>query len=315
MGSQQTTMIKKISGVLKNRFGRQPKQNWLDSWEDGEGPQIRTKQELDAFFERFASCWDGHEEEVFAGQCRESETKSVGVPGYCQVCDRESPFTLEYDWSDGTVPNFRESMFCPYCSLNSRQRKMAATVKRWAKQQAGQGAIYMYEQLTKAYEAVCAFSDSVTGSEYIAGDMDGGTVVDGVRHEDAEHLSFADESFDILVSCDVFEHVNQYTSCFEEANRILKPQGRMFLSVPFYLNKQENFRRCGFEGGQLKHYAEPSYHFNPISKEGSLVFWDYGWDMLADLKRAGFSDVYMQPYYSRKFGYMGEIQYYFIVTK
>jgi len=52
-----------------------------------------------------------------------------------------------------------------------------------------------------------------------------------------------------------------------------------------------------------------------MKEEGSLVFWDYGWDMLDDLKRSGFNEVYMQPYYSRENGYLGGIPYYFAAYK
>lgn len=309
------SLADKISGLVKRKFHFGSRENWIDSWEDGEGPKLTTLQEFREFFEHFSEYWKGEEEKKFTLQCKESETGSTGIPGYCQVCGKESPFTLTFNCSDGTYPNFRESMYCPFCGLNSRQRKMVSVLKRWCENRGGNCSIYMYERLTKAFEAVASFSPGVVGSEYLAGNLESGEMVDGILHEDAQHLSFADESFDILVSSDVFEHVNDYRSCFKEAFRVLKKGGCMYLSVPFYLDKGKSFRRCGFVDGELKFYAPEQYHVNPISNEGSLVFWDYGWDMLQDLRAAGFAEVYMQPYYSRTFGYMGELQYYFVAEK
>ena len=52
------------------------------------------------------------------------------------------------------------------------------------------------------------------------------------------------------------------------------------------------FKRCAS--------AEPEFWLpGSESGEGALVFWDYGWDMLDWMKEAGFSDAYLQPYYSR----------------
>ena len=64
------------------------------------------------------------------------------------------------------------------------------------------------------------------------------------------------------------------------------------------------FKRCAS--------AEPEFWLpGSESGEGALVFWDYGWDLLDWMKEAGFSDAYLQPYYSRKHGHMGAPQYYF----
>lgn len=100
------------------------------------------------------------------------------------------------------------------------------------------------------------------------------------------------------------------------AERVLKPNGKMFFSVPFHIGRQENYQRAEIVDGRLVHYSDPVYHGNPMSNEGSLVFWDYGWSMLEDLKQAGFRDAYMMPYYSKDYGYLGKgFQYIFIAEK
>lgn len=50
--------------------------------------------------------------------------------------------------------------------------------------------------------------------------------------EDALALSFADNSFDLLVSVDVLEHVGKPARMIEEVGRVLKPGGLAFITFP-----------------------------------------------------------------------------------
>ncbi len=68
--------------------------------------------------------------------------------------------------------------------------------------------------------------------------------------------------------------------------------------------------------GKLTHLLPEEYHRNPVSEEGSLVFYDYGWDFLDFFREAGFSDAYMQPYYSLWQAHLGiGLQSIFIAEK
>jgi SAM-dependent methyltransferase len=52
---------------------------------------------------------------------------------------------------------------------------------------------------------------------------------------EGEHLPFADESFDLITSYDVFEHVHDLDKVFDECMRVLKPGGRLLaIFPPFY---------------------------------------------------------------------------------
>ncbi|MBF0212832.1 MAG: class I SAM-dependent methyltransferase [Magnetococcales bacterium] len=51
---------------------------------------------------------------------------------------------------------------------------------------------------------------------------------------DIRHMTFADDSFDLYFSWGVFEHFeNGMQECLAEAMRVLKPGGRLIISVPF----------------------------------------------------------------------------------
>jgi SAM-dependent methyltransferase len=53
---------------------------------------------------------------------------------------------------------------------------------------------------------------------------------------DAQSLPFADNSFDILVSCETIEHLPQVQSALAEMFRVTRPGGRLFLTTPNYFN-------------------------------------------------------------------------------
>jgi ubiquinone/menaquinone biosynthesis C-methylase UbiE len=52
------------------------------------------------------------------------------------------------------------------------------------------------------------------------------------RVEDALNLSFADNTFDLVVSVDVIEHVGQPERMVEEVQRVLKPEGVALITFP-----------------------------------------------------------------------------------
>ena len=59
----------------------------------------------------------------------------------------------------------------------------------------------------------------------------------------------------------------------------------------------------------------PAYHGNPVSADGSLVFTDFGWDILKEMQSSGFSDVSIEVYASAEFGHLGGGQLVFRLNK
>ena len=53
--------------------------------------------------------------------------------------------------------------------------------------------------------------------------------------EDIQRLSFDNESFDTIISCETIEHV-PIPKALSEIYRVLKPGGRFFLTCPNYFN-------------------------------------------------------------------------------
>lgn len=53
---------------------------------------------------------------------------------------------------------------------------------------------------------------------------------------DAQGLPFADNSFDLLVSCETVEHLPNIQAAFTEMHRVTRPGGKLFLTTPNYAN-------------------------------------------------------------------------------
>lgn len=244
--------------------------------------------------------------------------------GRCEVCDRDTLFLVDRlcgptDLGDGLwEPNWRERAVCPACQLNTRQRVIAARVRQFVAARAGARAdVYLMEQVTPIFAWL---KDNVAGarfvgSEYLGPSLAGGAVRDGVRHEDVERLSFPDAAFDLVVSDDVLEHVNDPLRALREVLRVLRPGGVLLLTVPFDPASDANVRRAELSGGGVKHLLPAVYHGNPVSQEGSLVFTDFGWELLAQIREIGFRDVAMHLYWSRAHGYFGVGQHYLRAVK
>ena len=117
------------------------------------------------------------------------------------------------------------------------------------------------------------------------------------------------------MSNDVFEHVPNPEKAFIECVRVLKKGGLMLATIPFDSDFVESVTRAILVDGQLAYILPPTYHGNPISAEGSLVFTDFGWDVLDVMRKSGFSDVSIEVYSSLEFGHLGGGQLIFRMVK
>jgi len=108
-----------------------------------------------------------------------------------------------------------------------------------------------------------------------------GDIVNGFRNEDIQSLSFADNSIDIHVTQNVFEHVMHPERAFAEIARTLKPGGAHIFTVPLPNGKSPTQRRAREENGHIEFMKPPVYHGNPIDPKGTLVTFDYGYDIVS----------------------------------
>lgn len=234
----------------------------------------------------------------------------VNIHGFCQICKKQTKFYIDSLWLNNDTVNFRERMGCPNCGLNNRQRFLLEWVLK-AKKNRNNYQIFIYEQVTPLYNKFKEIYPKTIGSEYLGAEYSSGTVINGIRHEDATCLSFSDDSFDLVLSLDVYEHIFDLEKGLKEAFRILKPMGKMIFSIPFYPADDTTQKRAEIIDGKIIFLKEPQYHGNPVSEKGSLVVYDISWDCFDIIKKCGFSEVYMVAGYNRLTGNMGDPLLYF----
>lgn len=137
-------------------------------------------------------------------------------------------------------------------------------------------------------------SRSLQCSEYFD-DVEPGAQRDGVRCEDVQRLGFADASFDLVTHTEVFEHVPDDAAGFAEILRVLRPGGRMVFTVPL-IERPATVERARLREGVLEHLLPPTYHTDLLRGAGQvLCFRDYGLDITARVRAAGFVEVDLLP--------------------
>ena len=240
-----------------------------------------------------------------------TNSEAFTVDGFCVPCGKKVSFLVDMQCGaqrhkNGWTPNWRERLECPRCRMNNRQRLVATLMRQALSDNQGQ-KVYLMEAVTPIYNwAAATFKQhTIIGSEYLGHEYPGGSIVKGIRHEDVENLSFANESLDLIVSNDVFEHVPDPSKAFAECARVLKPGGVMLATMPFHSGNDVSVVRAKLHDGKLEHILPPAFHGNPLSADGSLVFTDFGWDVLTTMKDAGFSKVTVDIYVSAELGHLG----------
>lgn len=192
--------------------------------------------------------------------------------GYCPVCASETVFLAENLW-------LRDHYLCTRCGSIPRERALMRVIEsffpNWREvvihetSPGNRGASAKLAGECKSYIPSHYFSDVPSGSDK-----------DGIRSENLEQLSFPNESVDLHVSQDVMEHVFSPERAFSEIARTLKPGGAHVFTVPIVNKYSPTRQRAVLSGNGVVEYIEsPQYHGNPIDSNGSLVTFDWGYDI------------------------------------
>ena len=145
--------------------------------------------------------------------------------GYCYTCDSQVTFSAQGQW-------LRDEYICTKCHSIPRERALMHCIEkfypRWKElaihesSPAGRGASARLRQYCSNYIGTQYFADFALGAVHPS----------GWRNEDLEQQSFAEQSFDLVITQDVMEHVFQPNQAFSEIARTLKPGGAHIFTVP-----------------------------------------------------------------------------------
>lgn len=210
------------------------------------------------------------------------------IQGVCPVCGKSVRFLTFNE-------NLRESGGCPGCGSSNRQRQMAWMLRRELGARVGgslrlpDGVVVYNTEANGPVHAALRNQPHYECSEYWGDKAQYGERVDGVRNEDLQALSFADASFDFVLSSDVFEHIPDPYQAHREIFRVLKPGGRHVFTVPYGEASLRDDVRATLVDGEIVYHAEALYHGDPVRPDQGVLVWNiFGQEMLVRMKAIGF---------------------------
>lgn len=219
--------------------------------------------------------------------------------GYCTVCEQRVFFTAKLgSW-------LREEYICRNCYSSPRNRALLKVLNQsfpsWRGlliHESSPGGATSSAKIRKECPQLVA-------SQFFS-DVPRGQFRDGQRSEDLESLTFPDNSFDLTITQDVFEHVLRPELAFAEIARTLKPGGAHVFTVPYFRGRKTVTRARANGSGGIEHLMEPDYHLNPIDPKGSLVITEWGDDICEFIFHASGMATSIFNFFDTRFGLEGE---------
>ncbi len=204
-------------------------------------------------------------------------TKDLAAnPGYCVICDSDTTFR-----QIGAVPRYDYS--CTLCASRPRNGALVNALNRFVRDWREKN-IHESSAFGTTLEYFQKHCKHYSYSHYFHGHSSGDIVTyNGINElcQNLENMSFENETFDVFITQDVFEHVLNPKAAFSEIGRVLKKGGVHIFTIPWYPEYAKTRRRAKIgTDGQLIHIETPMYHGNPVDAGGSLVTHDYGQDLV-----------------------------------
>jgi SAM-dependent methyltransferase len=219
--------------------------------------------------------------------------------GFCPVCEAPARFIAYSDW-------LRDALLCSRCRSLPRERALMSVIDAvrpdWRKvaiHESSPGPGGLSAKLKRECPGYVA-------SQYDLSIAFGAQHPYGHRSENLEAQTFADESFDLVVTQDVFEHLFHPEAAIREIARTLKPGGAYVMTVPILNKERPTERRASLVEGEVVHHAPPVHHGNPIDPNGSLVTVDWGYDIADALAEASGLAVTIEAFDDAKRGMTAE---------
>lgn len=307
--------------------------------------QIR-QQERDALFNANRSIyetkwgrWQAHGYRVKGGAIHQIAAKNRAsifhgqkyFSGVCNVCGKPSDFYYQDE------KLWRESLNCLHCRSTSRYRSIAKGLLRAIFElsavrspslaglpRASQNNLSIYDTQVPFYFEPCAYPipdllkktgwmDVVTSS-YKSEVETGRAFPDGSINQNLECLTFSDESFDIVITSDVMEHVRLDELAHKEIYRVLKPGGVYLFTVPHDNACEDSLIRVQIvdplRPDSDVNLLNPEYHGDANSASGgALSYRVYGRNLQNFLSEIGF-EVYYDYYKKLSEGIVSTELYY-----
>ncbi|MGK7911921.1 MAG: methyltransferase domain-containing protein [Synechococcus sp.] len=211
--------------------------------------------------------------------------------GYCHVCGKNGVFIHE-------INNTRKGYKCPHCSASLQYRHQAKVILDSLSNRYKSFAEFSQ---TSVCENLSIYEPGIAGpfrkylrqhsnyqQSYFWPDISTGEEHDGIRCENLESSTFADNSFDLVISSDILDCVRKPYDAFAEIYRILRPGGCHIFSISLtWPPSQRTIKRVDVDREDT-FLMPPIFQSSPVNKSGSLVYNNFGEDLISTLGCLGY---------------------------
>ncbi len=195
----------------------------------------------------------------------------------------------------------KESLICPWCVSKYRGRRLASVLLHEMSQKSN--CYKSLRELANAKETdrqpililnwIDGLSEILKGvpnvvqTEFFDG-VTPGEIHKGIRHEDAQQLTFPDATFGCVISSETLEHIPDLEKALSEIRRVLSPGGFHLFTVPLKNSVERTETRAVLDSdGQIVDQIKPRLH-HPGGTWGWPVFTEFGNDFVEVLRKKGF---------------------------
>jgi SAM-dependent methyltransferase len=191
--------------------------------------------------------------------------------GFCVCCDQDTIFRSDDEW-------LRDFYVCTNCGSIPRERALMRVIEmfypNWREltihesSPVNRGASIKLKNKCKHYIPSQYWFERKPGEQY-----------DGVYNVNLEKQHFENESFDLIVTQDVFEHIYKPKDAMQEIYRTLRHGGAHICTIPLVNKSKPTEEWSILKNGKIQFLHQPEYHGNPVDPQGSPVSYHYGYDL------------------------------------
>ena len=236
-------------------------------------------------------------------------------PGTCNICGNVTAFYYDDE------KLYRESLFCDVCRTTSRYRSISRGILRAIREIRGVESsslvgldpklnlslMKVYDTQVPFYWETCCYPIpdllskcdwiDVQRSMYQPREPLGAHLAPNTTNQNLEALTFKDETFDVVITSDVMEHVRLDERAHSEIRRVLKPGGFYVFTVPHFRHIRETLTRVAVvdpSNPEMDQFLmKKEYHGDANSEDGrALSYRVYGSELDEFLEKLGFNVEY-----------------------
>jgi SAM-dependent methyltransferase len=206
---------------------------------------------------------------------------------FCNLCLNKNTIDIkQLTWP-------RDLLNCKYCNSIVRNRSLflslLVTAPNYKNLKIHQSSPSLCDALHLKLSKECK---DYSYSQFFPDIPNGELNSENIKCADLSNLPYDDNSFDIFLTSDVFEHLWEPKKCLNEIFRVLKPNGIYLMVFPmdrgFLPTEQPVIKNNEGIITHLKTYCgtwkgfinKPEYHGNPVDNTGSILTYYWGYDVI-----------------------------------